>query len=344
LVQGAAIVRQVVEYRRRIATIRVRRTGTNDEEEFMSLIGAVLLPHDGSPPADATLPYAAELVRITGASLEVVRVLETQRPVDDDVRKTVDWIDPAHTKTETPTNDRLDPVVQSLAVRGVTAKAVVRVGDPRQEILAEAATLDRPLILLASHGRSGLSRLVFGSVATRVLQAADVPVMIVRSNESEHPTESVTFKRIMVPLDGSKRAEQALPYAAVLAQGSAGELHLVRVAETYRDELPEDPKHFFTTPSYEAMLDHFEQLEHEAQRYLATAAQRLEGESLAVTSEVLSGDPLREIASCAERELPDLIVMTTHGRSGISRWFYGSVADRVLATSTTPVLLIRSSE
>jgi nucleotide-binding universal stress UspA family protein len=70
-------------------------------------------------------------------------------------------------------------------------------------------------------------------------------------------------------------------------------------------------------------------------------AARLEGESLTVSSEVLSGDPLRDIATYAERERPDLIVMTTHGRSGISRWFYGSVADRVLATSSSPVLLIR---
>jgi len=308
----------------------------------MSLIGSVLLPHDGSPLADSTLPYAVELVRITGASLELLRVLEELKPIYDSGLRTLVWIDPAHPRAELVASEVLGPVVEKLMDQGLAAKTIVRVGDPRSEILAEAETLAHPLILLASHGRSGLSRFVFGSVATRVLHTSQNPVMIVRARESEEQPEVVSLKHIMVLLDGSDLSEKALPYAAELARDSGGQLHLVRVAETYRDELPDKPPHIFTAPSYEAMLEHFDELEQQAREYLTGVATRLEGESLSVTSEVLSGDPVREIGKCSEREQPDLIVMTTHGRSGIARWFYGSVADRILTSTSTPVLLVRS--
>ena len=308
----------------------------------MSLIGSVLLPHDGSPLADSTLPYAVELVRITGASLELLRVLEELKPIYDSGLRTLVWIDPAHPRAELVASEVLGPVVEKLMDQGLVAKTVVRVGDPRSEILDEAETLANPLILLASHGRSGLSRFVFGSVATRVLQTSQNPVMIVRAREAEEQPEAVSLKHIMVLLDGSDLSEKALPYAAELARDSGGQLHLVRVAETYRDELPDKPPHIFTAPSYEAMLEHFDELEQQAREYLTGVATRLEGESLSVTSEVLSGDPVREIGKCSEREQPDLIVMTTHGRSGIARWFYGSVADRILTSTSTPVLLVRS--
>jgi nucleotide-binding universal stress UspA family protein len=308
----------------------------------MSLIGTVLVPHDGSPLADSTLPYAVELTRITGASLELLRVLEELKPIYDSRKHELIWIDPAHPRAALVTPEILGPIAKKLADQGLAAKTIVRVGDPRREILAEAETLDKPVILLASHGRSGLSRIVFGSVATRVLQTSHSPVMIVRAREAEEQTEAVALKRILVPLDGSELSEKALPYAAELANGSGGQLHLVRVAETYRDELPDKPPHIFIAPSYQAMLEHFEELEQQARDYMAGVSTRLEGESLSVTSEVLSGDPYREIAKCSEREQPDLIVMTTHGRSGIARWFYGSVADRILTSTSTPVFLIRS--
>ncbi|HVB65179.1 MAG TPA: universal stress protein [Nitrolancea sp.] len=308
----------------------------------MSLIGSVLLPHDGSPLADSTLPYAVELVRITGASLELLRVLEELKPIYDSGLRTLVWIDPAHPRAELVASEVLGPVVEKLMDQGLAAKTIVRVGDPRSEILDEAETLANPLILLASHGRSGLSRFVFGSVATRVLQTSQNPVMIVRAREAEEQPEAVSLKHIMVLLDGSDLSEKALPYAAELARDSGGQLHLVRVAETYRDELPDKPPHIFTAPSYQAMLEHFDELERQARDYLAGVATRLEGELLSVTSEVLSGDPFREIGKCSEREQPDLIVMTTHGRSGIARWFYGSVADRILTSTSTPVLLVRS--
>ncbi len=308
----------------------------------MSQFGTILIPHDGSALADTALPYAAAFTRATGLPLELLRVLEELRPIFDTEGRELIWIDPEQPRAEVSSPEILGPTAAKLSEQGITVKTVVRVGDPRNEILAEADSLDRPLILLASHGRGGLSRLVMGSVANRVMQLSTHPVMLVRSQASEHQPDQVSIKRIAVPLDGSKLSEKALPYATDLAESLGARLHLVRVAETYRDEVPETPTRIFTSPSYRAMLDQFEVLEREAQEYLEGMTTHLGRDAITVTWEVLSGDPWRQLLRYAERDDPDLIVMTTHGRGGLARWFYGSVSDRLITSVTTPLLLIRS--
>ena len=105
--------------------------------------------------------------------------------------------------------------------------------------------------------------MVMGSVASRVLQLSPCPVMLVPAREPEERPDHVSIQRITVPLDGSVLSEKALPYAVGLAQALDARLHLVRVAETYRDEVPETPPTIFTSPSYQAMLRQFEVLERE---------------------------------------------------------------------------------
>ncbi|MGA7671303.1 MAG: universal stress protein [Nitrolancea sp.] len=309
----------------------------------MSLFGTILVPHDGSTLADSALPFAAELARATGATLELMRVLEELRPIYDTAGHQLIWIDPANPRAELASPALLGEAAKRLASNGIQSKMVVRVGDPRHEILAEAKTLDRPLILIASHGRGGLSRMVMGSVATRVLQLSHCPVMLVKASKADDQPDQVLLRRISVPLDGSDLAEKSLPYAMELAGELGARVHLVRVAETFRDEVPQTPSHIFTSPSYRAMLDQFEQLEQEAQRYLDDMATRLGSEDVDVTWEVLSGDPWRQLLRYVERDDPDLIVMTTHGRGGLARWFYGSVSDRLLTAASTPLLVIRSA-
>ncbi len=308
----------------------------------MSPFQTILVPHDGSALADTALPYAVELTRATGASLELLRVLEELKPIYDRAGRQLIWIDPEDPRAELTSPDMLGTAASMLAEEGVDPKTIVRVGDPRKEIIAEAETLAQPLILLASHGRGGLTRMVMGSVASRVLQLSPCPVMLVPAREPEERPDHVSIQRITVPLDGSVLSEKALPYAVGLAQALDARLHLVRVAETYRDEVPETPPTIFTSPSYQAMLRQFEVLERECREYLEATATRLKAEAVEVTWESLSGDPWRQLLRYAERDDPDLIVMTTHGRGGLARWFYGSVADRLLTSARIPMLLIRS--
>ncbi len=307
----------------------------------MAIFQTIMVPLDGSQLAETAIPMAVTLSRVTGAEIVLLRVLEEMRPIYDTECREVIWVDPANPRLELLAPEILEPTVTRLTQEGLSVQAVIRLGDPRTEIIDEAERHPAPVIVMASHGRGGLSRVLLGSVATRVLQAAPCPVLIVRARAAGQQPETVTLKTITVPLDGSKLAEQALDIAAPLARAAGATLHLVRVAETYY-EIVSPPPEVFTQPIAKPTLEMFERLENEAEEYLAATAERLEQQSIPVTWEVLSGDPGKELLDYAERERPDLMVITTHGRGGLSRWFYGSIADKLVTASEVPVLLVRA--
>ncbi|CCF85270.1 universal stress protein [Nitrolancea hollandica] len=307
----------------------------------MAIFQTILVPLDGSQLAETAIPMAVTLSRVTGAEIVLLRVLEEMRPIYDTECREVIWVDPANPRLELLAPEILQPTVTRLAQEGLSVQAVIRLGDPRTEIIDEAERHPAPVIVMASHGRGGLSRVLLGSVATRVLQAAPCPVLIVRARAAGQQPETVTLKSIAVPLDGSKLAEQALDIAAPLARAAGATIHLVRVAETYY-EIVSPPPEVFTQPIAKPTLEMFERLENEAEEYLAATAERLEQESIPVTWEVLSGDPGKELLDYVDRARPDLMVITTHGRGGLSRWFYGSIADKLVTASEVPVLLVRA--
>ncbi len=331
----------------------------------MAIFQTIIVPLDGSQLAETAIPMAMTLSRVTGAEMVLLRVIEEMRPIYDAECREVIWVDPANPRLEQelrhaltsggdviwidPANPQLEhlapailePTVTRLAQQELSVQAVIRLGDPRTEIIDEAERHPEPVIVMASRGRGGLSRLLLGSVATRVLQAAPCPLLIARARAAGQRPEAVTLTSIAVPLDGSELAEKALGIAAPLARAAGARLHLVRVAETYY-EIVSPPSEVFTQPIAKPTLEMFERLEREAEDYLAATAARLERQSIPVTWEVLSGDPGKELLDYVERERPDLMVITTHGRGGLSRWFYGSIADKLVTASEVPVLLIRA--
>lgn len=159
------------------------------------------------------------------------------------------------------------------------------------------------------------------------------------------------YKKILVPLDGSKLTECALPHVEELAKGcGTEEVILITVTEQVqgRTRAPEaqelyrssDRSEFQRTGSEITVT--FGKKEGQAQRYLGRIARKLESEGVKVHTEVLFWPPAEAIASYAEQNGADIIVMSSHGRSGPSRWAYGSVADKVLRSSCIPVLMIRA--
>lgn len=314
----------------------------------MTDIKTVILPLDGSELAETALPFASELVRLTGAELVVLRVLEELKPIYDIGRHEVVWIDPEQHRAELISPEILDGPISRLRETGIEARAVVRIGDPRREILAEAESYEAPAITLASHGRGGLGRTILGSVANGVIQGSTCPVLIIRpeveGQEQAAGPRHLPFRRITVPLDGSDIAEGALPLAVQLAKAANGRLHVIRVAETYRDELRDRPTGIFDPPSHQSMLQHFERLENESSDYLRTVTAQLQQHAIPVTWELLSGDAASQILNYVERDDPDLIIMTTRGRGGLTRWIFGSVADRLITAVKTPLLVIRVAE
>jgi nucleotide-binding universal stress UspA family protein len=152
---------------------------------------------------------------------------------------------------------------------------------------------------------------------------------------------SEMYKKILVPLDGSKLAECVFPYVEELAKGcDTKEVILVSVTERiqgYRAfEDPSQPLGQQLAPEAVGKK------EKQAQRYLDRIAKAMEAKGIKVDTEVLLGDPAEEIVIYAKHPGCDIIVMSSHGRSGPSRWAHGSVADKVFRASCVPVLMVRA--
>jgi nucleotide-binding universal stress UspA family protein len=149
------------------------------------------------------------------------------------------------------------------------------------------------------------------------------------------------YKKIMVPLDGSKLAESVLPHVEAIAKGTnAEEVILVSVTERV---LGYRPVTDYSQPTEEKLVpEAVGKMEKQAQKYLDKVAKRLEAKGIKTETLVLLGNPAEEITLNAKHYGVDLIIMASHGRSGISRWTHGSVADKVFRASSVPVLMIRA--
>ncbi len=159
------------------------------------------------------------------------------------------------------------------------------------------------------------------------------------------------YKKILVPLDGSKLAECALPHAEELAKGcNTDEIILISVTEQIRGrtQAPEARElyHGSDRPGFQGagagVIVTLGKKERQAQRYLDKVAKLLEAKGIKVRTEVLFWPPAEAITSYAERNGVDIIVMSSHGHSGPSRWVHGNVADRVLRSASVPVLMVRA--
>lgn len=159
------------------------------------------------------------------------------------------------------------------------------------------------------------------------------------------------YKKILVPLDGSKLAECALSHAEQIARGcNTDEVMLISVTEQIQGQTqaPEAQELYLSSDRSEfqragsGMTVTFGKKERQAERYLGRIARKLEAKGIKVRTAVLFWPPAEAIASYAEQKGADIIVMSSHGRSGPSRWAYGSVADKVLRGSCIPVLMIRA--
>ncbi|HZU78156.1 MAG TPA: universal stress protein, partial [Dehalococcoidia bacterium] len=205
-------------------------------------------------------------------------------------------------------------------------------GDVPEAIARIAKESGAELTMIATRGRSGMTRMLLGSVTTGVVHAIDGAMLVVKAGTGSGETPSV--RRVLLTLDGSEQAEAAIPQAVWVTQGFGATLNLIQVAPLAATMLAGAPG--VVLPSN---LD--EQIEQSAADYLRGAAKKLP-QDLPVEMHVLRGPVADEILDHAEHTHADLIVMSTRGRSGVARWTLGSTADRVLRGGSTPVLLVRA--
>lgn len=232
----------------------------------------------------------------------------------------------------------LERVAASLAADGIEARTKVVYGEPVAAILARSDGPQDTVLAMATHGRSGLERWVLGSVAARVVQHADRPVLLIRPpTDGPHVVEP-PLRTMIVPLDGSRLAESILPQAEEVARRLGLSVLLLQV-------VPGAAQLYFGPDFYPYSPDICEQAREAAATYLdETAGEIVRRGRLQVATRVVDGGEGGAIVDLAQATEGALIAMSTHGRSGLSRWLLGSVADKVVRSSNRPVLLIRRTE
>jgi nucleotide-binding universal stress UspA family protein len=233
------------------------------------------------------------------------------------------------------------PDQQLLQRDGYVVSSFVRFGEPAQEIadLARCAKVD--FVAMATHGQTGLRHLLLGSVAEHVLGELTIPVLLIRPSErtEDHAQTRPAQRRLtaLVALDGSPVAEQALDCATELASTIGARLVLAAVEPTVGDvglaEVGVIP--YWVVADHEAALVRLNE-------YLKRTATRLSSMGIQVETRLSEGSPADEILHISAVEQADLIIMTTHGRSGMKRLMLGSVAAKVLQNAEVPVLLARA--
>ncbi len=298
----------------------------------------ILIPLDGSPRAEAILTQVARILRREDSEIILLRVVDIPEVSSfEPARRAA--VESARRAERTSAQAYIHDLERRLADRGARVRATTVEGPAAAAILEQARLERATLIAMSTHGRGGLSRWLMGSVAEKVVRASSTPVLLLRSfrptplgdlQPASHG--ELPFRKILVPTDGSPAAAAVLDPAGTFAQLFGSEvvvLHAELPVVVQGLEEAGFPSLQGPTPS-------------EKDRFTEQLAERFRERRIPVKRRTIVGDPAEVVLDVSHSEDVDLIAMATHGRSGISRWVLGSVAERVLRHAGVPVLLVRA--
>jgi nucleotide-binding universal stress UspA family protein len=304
----------------------------------------ILVPLDGSARAEQAVGLAHSVAKSGEGRITLVQVVNNFDPL---------MINPYVIDI---TGDNGKKIVASRVAKaseyltrvaeGVNASRVSGVGTKvlrgnAAEALCALASDGYDLVVMSTHGRTGLTRALLGSVAMAVVREAHLPVMLINDHQqADYPKGDYRIRTILVPLDGTALAEQALPPAVGLAKSSHAKLLLLKVliardkSEVYIvHEVGREEAENYDYVLGNTDLDDYRYLEEVSARYIPA--------EIAYTTIACAGQPAQDIISTLDDHHADLVVMATHARAGLHRIIAGSVAERVVSQASVPVLLLR---
>ncbi len=291
----------------------------------------LLVPLDGSGLAETAIPAAAYVARAMNARVTLLHIVERSAPAE------------IHGETHLREADEalryLDNVAALSFPETVKVDRRIELEDASgvaRRIQENAIALDADLIVMCTHGHSGLRHLLSGSNAQQVIACGGIPVLRVRP--SRESAREFAVRRVLAPLDCRPEHEQGLEVSAKLAHIFGAELQILIVVPTSKTLRGDSAVAAKLSPRAAAVLLDISLAE--AQGYLRTSTERLQSEGLQVSGHIDRGDAADAILRMAKRRQTDLIVVGTHRRAGVDAFWSGSVAPKVTNNSIVPVLLI----
>jgi len=289
----------------------------------ISMFDRILVPLDGSSRAERVLVHVGKILRRRDVEVLLLSVVSPAR-LKGRVHQHISSVERSRAESH------LREVAARLQGEGVRARWLLAEGTPAEAILEAAIRESCTLVAIATHGRSGVARWILGSVAERIVRASGVPVLLVRSfrEGAELPAEhELGVRTILVPTDGSRASEAAFSPAIECARFFDAEVVVLQVRG--------DPT---LAAAWAVPYGQFPVPPDVAEDW----ARRFRAGGIRARAEFSSGDAASRIVDRAKELGVDLIAMATHGYSGVSRWFMGSVTERVLRAAEMPLLVVRS--
>jgi len=297
------------------------------------MLDHILLPLDGSALAERVLPHAVALTKAFGSELTLLRVV-----YNEDDGNSQGFINPMEWQMrKTEAESYIKSVQERLEEVEIGSEVVIIEGNPAHQIVEYTKQNDVNLVIMSSHGSSGVSEWNINSTVQKVLLRALVPVMIIRAYQDPHEgLTGLTYNRLLVPLDGSKRAESILPFAESISAVQKSKIFLTHIVEE-----PCLPCHTPLSDDEKSVIERLNEINlNESKKYLDQIKDQLNIEDIEtiINSSQKTTLALHEII---DREQIDLVLLCAHGYSGDNRWPYGKVALNFIAFGTTPLIILQ---
>ena len=300
------------------------------------MFSRMLIPLDGSKTAEKVLPYARRLATVSPVTVELLGVVEITDIAGDIASNEAPYAEALIREAVRNSTEYLESLAKTF--RNGKVRCNVEQGLPEDIIIAAAAADEGTLIAMATHGRSGMSRWLLGSVTEKVLRGTVNPLLVVRAPGDSKTDGEAVLSSVIVPLDGSEIAEAVLSPVAALAKALDLQVILVRV---YSLPLATYGGDDYYVPDYLELKD---QIKDAAEGYLNSRASSLRAQGVAEVSTVVTeGSAADAIISLARKTPNNLVALSPYGRSGLQRWVLDSVTEKVVRHCEDPVLILRGA-
>lgn len=290
------------------------------------MLEKILIPLDGSKLSEASLGPGVELARAFGSELDLLGVCEGPD-------------EKHHRLMQVYLEKNAEVLPGSASGKPLNVKTVVLCGEPAGRIIDYAARERMSLLITVTHGHTGIMPWTMGSTANKIVHGAQVPVLLLRAAEVKKrgPQKSI-FAKTLLPLDGSEAGETALPLVLEIAARLKGEVTLLSVVESGQQVHTIGGLDFIRFPEQQV-----QKMKQDLAAYLEGTVQRFHDRGIEARGVLKSGHAAEEILKSAKAAAVRLVAMSSHGKSGLREWVFGSVSNKVLHAGKTHLLLAKPS-
>ncbi len=300
------------------------------------IIKRLLVPLDGSLLAESVLPLAAQLAKKMDISITLIHIIEKDAPNEIHGQRHLTYAGQA--------KDYLNSIVERNIFKEIPVNVHVHEDKEKNiplSIADHSKELNQDLVLMCTHGSSGIHGVLFGTIAQQVISLGNTPVLLIHPT-AENFIKGCKFEKFLIPLDGNPEHEQILEYDVELAKICNARIHLFVAIPNFGSMSGELTTADRLLPGTSTKM--MDMIASDAEEYLDQLRSKLRKDGLEVTASASRNDPVSAIVQTAKDINADLIILATHGKKGAEAFWEGSITPKISRSSEIPLLLVPISK